>query len=136
VFGAVWSTISYSNAGKCASHHIMSQSVVWRQSFISDNGNRNQLFLILCRAFDASSTYSYSSPGTASGLLDTDIFSAGNAAGNLAEVATFADAIGLSSGGVEETDNQGRKDDSRARKAQPRWNGQGVEAAEGRWREK
>src|SRR5690349_3197693 len=35
-------------------------------------------------------TYSKSSPGTASGLLDTDIFSAGNAAGNLADVATIA----------------------------------------------
>jgi hypothetical protein len=42
------------------------------------------------------STYSYSSPGTASGLLlDTDISFAGSAAGNLADVATFAIAVGL-----------------------------------------
>lgn len=36
------------------------------------------------------STHSNSSPGTESGLLDKDIFSAGSAAGNLADVATFA----------------------------------------------
>jgi hypothetical protein len=41
-------------------------------------------------------TYSNSSPGTASGLLDSDIVSAVNAAGNLAEAATIADVATLS----------------------------------------
>jgi hypothetical protein len=39
--------------------------------------------------------YSKSSPGTASGLLlETDMFSAGSAAGNFADVATLAIGIG------------------------------------------
>jgi hypothetical protein len=39
-------------------------------------------------------TYSNSSPGTASGLLDAVIFSAARTAGNLADVATIADVFG------------------------------------------
>ena len=74
------------NACERAGQHIVSQAIICWEGFIAAKSSIPALLQkLLLKATD-----SYSSPGTASGLLNVGIFSAVNAAGNLADVATIA----------------------------------------------
>lgn len=79
--------IAYRNAREGTREHVMSQAITCRKSFIavarSAAGRHLQLLPVHV-------THSKSSPGTASGLLDTAMVSAGSAAGKFADVATIA----------------------------------------------
>jgi hypothetical protein len=90
-------TETYRDASKGTCKHVVAQAIICWEGFIAAievSGQPDLCAQLLLRA--AHSTYSYSSPGTASGLLlDTDISSAGSAAGNFADVATIATAVVL-----------------------------------------